>query len=149
LEAAFDHKNGNRFPQALKVLKEAISEYPESSFANWLAGTLLSAEMEQPAKAIAFFHEAVRLNPKSEKCSLGLFHALWNSLKLDDALVELRRYQTLTGDKCGDYRDIMEEIGDLSQDEALKADLLNQLRSRRVERSSTTPNPKTLPSKKP
>lgn len=125
LDLAFEHKNKKRFLPAIEVLKRALLEFPESGFTNWLTGAIYFSELREYKKAIPFFEEAVRLNPKSEKSSLGLFHSLWSHFRIDDAFVELQRFQTLTNNACRDYREIMEDVGELPLDAETKEEIKN------------------------
>ncbi len=42
--------------------------------------------------------------------SLGLFHSLWNTDQIDEALAEIKHYQTLTNWKCKNYLEIVAEM---------------------------------------
>jgi hypothetical protein len=68
-------------------------------------------------RAILLCRRAAELAPRSERASLGLFHALWDSERFDEALEEIKRFQLLTNWSCQDYLDIMAEIKEKWLDE--------------------------------
>src|SRR5689334_20335264 len=77
LDRAFAQKNAGEFRDATKTLKEAVRLFPNDGLAHWLLGAIFLSELKLPKKAIPYFERAIRIAPKSEKASLGLFHSLW------------------------------------------------------------------------
>ena len=73
-----------------------------------MIGSLYLIELRQPKNAIPYFKKATELSPQSEKASLGLFHSLWNLDRVNEALEEVKRFQTLSHSK--DYDEIVAEI---------------------------------------
>ncbi len=57
-----------------------------------------------------YFRKAVELLPDHELASRALFHALWNQDKTEDALDEIRRFQSISDSEH--YREIMAEINE-------------------------------------
>jgi tetratricopeptide (TPR) repeat protein len=110
LDLAFAHKNRGEYHAAVAVLKAALAEFPSSGVTNWLLGGLYFTHLDDPEQAIPYFAAATRLNPKARSASLGLFHCLWSTDRIADALAEIKRFQVLTGWSCQDYVDIVAEI---------------------------------------
>ena len=61
-------------------------------------------------EAVSAFSHAVKLSPKLEAVSLGLFHTLWKLEKRVEALEEAERFQAIADSK--DYREIIHEINE-------------------------------------
>ena len=55
-------------------------------------------------KAIDLYKCAIKISPKSEHASLGLFHCLWDQGKTDEALEEMKRFMSISDSE--DYREI-------------------------------------------
>jgi predicted Zn-dependent protease len=67
-------------------------------------------DMRRFGEAVTVFKHAVRLSPKFEGASLGLFHCLWEIGKHDEAMDELKRFQLVSDSK--EYRQIVEQINE-------------------------------------
>jgi predicted Zn-dependent protease len=61
-------------------------------------------------EAVLAFSHAVKLSPKLEAVSLGLFHTLWKLEKRVEALEEIKRFQSIADSE--DYREIVREINE-------------------------------------
>jgi predicted Zn-dependent protease len=61
-------------------------------------------------EAVLAFGHAVKLSPKLEAVSLGLFHTLWKLEKRVEALEEIKRFQSIADSE--DYREIVHEINE-------------------------------------
>ena len=110
LEQAIALRNKERFAEAAEAFASIIREFPACAPAHGLWGGILLDQLQRPADAVQHFQEAVRLAPRSQLASLGLFHSLWASDRLDEALEEIKRFQVLTNWSCKDYLDIVNEI---------------------------------------
>jgi predicted Zn-dependent protease len=64
--------------------------------------------MKHLEEAISYFQQAVVLRPDSEAVSLGLFHCLWESDRMDDAFDEMKRF--LTGNESEEYKRLLADI---------------------------------------
>ena len=85
--------------------------YPDRAPILWyLAG--MYKDLGKLDRAIPLYRRATQLSPKLERASLGLFHALWESDQLDEALEEMKRFQLLTNWSCRDYVEILAEINE-------------------------------------
>ena len=61
------------------------------------------------ANAIESFKTAVQLAPTLELASLGLFHALWEAGRRDDAFEEMKRFVRLAGPST-EYGEILKGL---------------------------------------
>lgn len=98
--------------EALVPLEKARSLFPEAAPLLWYLGSLYLHEMNQPKKALPLYRRASKLDPQSEKASLGVFHSLWGLDRQVEALDEIKRYQTLTNCSSQDYIEIVAEINE-------------------------------------
>ncbi len=108
LEEALGYKIRRDFAGAVRVLLNAVEEYPDAAAGWGLLGSIYWCELGKPKKAIPCLEKAVRLSPRSELASLGLFHSLWQIGKQGEALEEMKRFQTVSHSK--DYDEILAEI---------------------------------------
>ena len=104
--------DAGKIQEGVRLMEALVRRFPEQAPLHWYLGGLYLSEAKQPKKAVSHFQKAVRLAPKSERASLGLFHALWDTNRVDEALAEIKRYQLLTNWKCQDYREIIAELND-------------------------------------
>ena len=94
-------------PGTIEILKDLVAGNPESAMFNaTLANTLKAAGDIEPA--IEHFQQAVKLAPKSEQYSLGLFHVLWGQGRREEALDETKRFMALSD--SDEYRKIVAAI---------------------------------------
>lgn len=70
-------------------------------------------EMGLQAEAANAFGRAISLAPTLEAASLGLFHCLWELGRYDEALREVKRFQSVSDSE--DYHRIIGEINQKSQ----------------------------------
>lgn len=110
MDRALALKNAERFEEAADAFGQITACYPNFAPAHGMRGLILFSALKRPQDAILSFQEAVRLAPKSELASLGLFHSLWKTGREDDAFEEMKRYQSLNDWSCQDYLDIVAEI---------------------------------------
>jgi predicted Zn-dependent protease len=94
--------------KACKSLSSLISQYPDWSPPYSISGGI-SLNLRRFQEAEAYFRKAVQLKPTSEIASLGLFHALWEQSKRDEAMAEMKRF-ALSGGISSDYKVILSEI---------------------------------------
>ena len=110
LTKGIQHNNEGDFPAAIRAFKKAIRKSPRCSVAYWLLGGVYYSFLHDAFASLPYFKRAVKLSPKTEMASLGLFHALWDIDRIDDALEELKRFQLLTNWSSQDYLKIVNEI---------------------------------------
>jgi tetratricopeptide (TPR) repeat protein len=110
LQVGIDFKNEGKYQEAIHAFEKAVRKSPRCSMAYWLLGGVYYTLLHDPKASIPYFKKAVKLSPKTEMASLGLFHALWDTDRIYEALEEIKRYQLLTNWKCRDYLEIMDEI---------------------------------------
>jgi predicted Zn-dependent protease len=120
-------KRAGKPEEAAKRLEKAVSEFPDVvPLLGYLGGVYLH-DLDQPAQSLPIYQRATQLRPKSKPASLGVFHSLWDLGRVDEALAEIKRYQTLTDWGCQDYVDIIAEMNEKGSDETPP----KSLRSRR------------------
>jgi predicted Zn-dependent protease len=95
LQDAIDLFQAGRAEEASQILQALVGSFPNHAFLWWYLGGV---------------YRAIKINPKSERCSLGLFHTLWDLDQVDEAIAEIRRYQMLTNWSCQDYLEIVSEL---------------------------------------
>jgi tetratricopeptide (TPR) repeat protein len=111
-EQAILLQRAGRFQEAITVMEKTVEEYPRFWRLWWYLGGIFLHDLRKPLKAIPVYRQATRISPESERASIGLFHALWDSDRIDEALAEIKRYQLLTNWKCKDYLEIVAELHD-------------------------------------
>jgi tetratricopeptide (TPR) repeat protein len=110
LQHAIDLKNEEKFEEAADAFTQIVTQYPDCAPANGLLGAILHLELKRSREAIPYCRKATQLAPKSQMASLGLFHSLWATDQIYEALDEIKRYQLLTNWSCQDYLEIVDEI---------------------------------------
>jgi tetratricopeptide (TPR) repeat protein len=121
IRQGWDLKDVEDYRGAVRVLEGLIHQYPDSRLGHLILGYFYYSLLNAPRKALPHLRIAVRLGPKSEKASRGLFHCLWDMNRLDEALEEIKRFQLLTNWSCKDYREIVAEINEKwTDDEPVK-----------------------------
>ena len=106
------HRQGSR-QQSIRSLQRLLGQYPNSAAAH---GYLASIYFENGdmGQAADHFRAAAKLNPLSEKASLGLFHSLWSSGLETEAVAEMRRF--LSSSESPEYLRLLQDLtidGDL------------------------------------
>jgi tetratricopeptide (TPR) repeat protein len=97
----------NDLPGTIEMLRSLVAENPESAILNSTFANTLK-ETGDFGLAIAHFEKAVQLAPQSELYSLGLFHVLWGQGMREEALVETKRFMTISD--SDEYREIVAAI---------------------------------------
>jgi tetratricopeptide (TPR) repeat protein len=110
LQVGIDCQRAGNYEAAIKAFEQAVKRWPNYSIGFWFLAGVYQVYLEKPEPAIPYYRQAVRLSPKSEMASLGLFHSLWNTDQIDEAIAEIKRYQTLTNWKSKDYLEIVAEM---------------------------------------
>jgi Flp pilus assembly protein TadD len=107
-EAQDQARSGNK-RIAINMMQSLAQEYPKLGLLRavlakyyWDIGDLFQAELE--------FRKAVEACPKNEKCSLGLFHILWEQDKQFEALEEMKRFLNISNSV--EYQEILRAIND-------------------------------------
>ena len=93
---------------ALKILFQLEKTDIQRPVIVGLIGLLLYYEKDDIEKALPYLKESVSLSPKSERASLGLFHALWEKNNIDEAFNEMKRFMKSSDSK--EYRRLLAEI---------------------------------------
>jgi tetratricopeptide (TPR) repeat protein len=91
LQAAIDYYRESHLGEAISLLRKLGRRFPASAKL-WGYLGFLYREAKDLAAAVRCFRRAVRLSPKSERASLGLFYSLWHLKRPDEALKELVRF---------------------------------------------------------
>lgn len=76
---------------ALHSFKQLAQQYPDNAPVYGVMGDILW-DFGNLEEAIACFKTVVKLSPRSELGSLGLFHTLWEAGHTEEALQEMNRY---------------------------------------------------------
>ena len=92
LDEALHLRQTGDLPTALRTVQPLLKITPRKASVAAIIGTLYFESKFWP-QAAHWFGIAVRLNPDSERASLGLFHALWESDKRREALSEMARFR--------------------------------------------------------
>jgi cytochrome c-type biogenesis protein CcmH/NrfG len=90
-DRAFELRESGQTLQAIAAFEKALAVHPEFG-KGWLVLGGLHYERNEYIQAVEHFERAVRLLPRSEDCSLALFHALLNAGQAERAVEEARRY---------------------------------------------------------
>ncbi len=106
----------NDLPGTIEILRNLVAENPESAMFNATLANSLKAEGDIDT-AIEHFQKAVKLAPKSELYSLGLFHSLWRQEKREEAFDEMKRFMSISD--SDDYRAIIAEMNAKWSDDTL------------------------------
>jgi tetratricopeptide (TPR) repeat protein len=94
LDRAIGLKRQRKNRQAIQILLLLSRQYPRSATVHGLLGGTYF-ELDDMGKAANAFTQAIRLNPKSELASLGLFHSLWERNQRHQAFAEMRRFLSI------------------------------------------------------
>jgi tetratricopeptide (TPR) repeat protein len=103
-----------QFEAAIKLLNGILRRFPGFAPACWYLAGILQNDLKQTRLALPYFRKAMRLAPKSERASLGLFHALWDLGRCREAMKELQRFQSVG--HCKDYEEILAEVREKAPD---------------------------------
>src|SRR5205814_1731176 len=102
------HESGELL-SARTSLTELADKDPESATISATLGHVCW-DMQLLEEAVVAFSRAVKLSPKFEGASLGLFNSLWRLGRREEALKELERFQAIADSE--DYREIIKEINE-------------------------------------
>jgi uncharacterized protein HemY len=90
LRSAIDSYHAGTISQAIKVLADRANQLNSPKVWGYLG--FLYTESGDHAKAVQVLRKAVRLSPRSEPASVGLFHSLWRTGRTNAAFNEMRRF---------------------------------------------------------
>lgn len=85
-------KNVGLNEDAVQVLGRLIDKGLHREAVVGMLGLIHHYELHNSEQALPFLRQAVELAPRSERFSLGLFHALLSVDQIDEAFEEMRRY---------------------------------------------------------
>ncbi len=91
LQQAIDSFAAGQTLQAIERLNRSKTAFPTAPRL-WGYLGFLYGELGNDAMAVRAFRRATTLSPHSERASMGLFHSLWRTGKVDAAFREMRRY---------------------------------------------------------
>ena len=91
LGRAIRHRDKSEYDDAIRILRALVKVKPESASVQGLLGDVYW-RLGRLKQAVQSFKRATELAPKSELASLGLFHILWESGKMERAKAEMKRY---------------------------------------------------------
>jgi tetratricopeptide (TPR) repeat protein len=108
-----------RYEEAARQLEELVRDRVDrrrrlAAAHGKLAGIYLFQLHDAPS-AERHFRISTRFSPSSELASVGLFHALINQRRVDEAKAEMRRF--LARKPSPEYQRILEETGDALNDD--------------------------------
>jgi predicted Zn-dependent protease len=83
-----------KLQQARQILLPLSYQHPHSAAVHGLLGSTYF-ELGDMTNAAAAFAQVIRLNPKSELASLGLFHSLWAQKRRHQAFAEMQRFLSI------------------------------------------------------
>ena len=111
LSAAVKLRNVEDWEGAERILRKFCEKNKEVPAAvNAVLGHMLW-QQSKPSEAIPFLRIAARQSARHEGISLGLFHCLYETGRLADALVEGRRFLRCTGvDEFCEYKETVEAV---------------------------------------
>lgn len=92
-EEAMTLRNGKHHKKALNIFHFLEDRYPRFSPLYGMIATCYY-ETKDYIKSVKYFKKTVRLNPKSELASLGLFQSFLFTGKTKNAFLEMDRYLT-------------------------------------------------------
>ena len=96
--------------EAIKILKQLNKEFRNQPTILGMLGAIYFTSHDW-ANSLIYYKEVVKLSPKSESGSIGLFHSLWHYERFDEAFEEAKRFVKLNGfSKKYDF--IMKELGE-------------------------------------
>jgi len=94
LGRAIRHRDKSEYDDAIRILRALAKVKPESASVQGLLGDVYW-RLGRFKQAVQSFKRATELAPKSELASLGLFHILWESGKIERAKAEMKRYMAV------------------------------------------------------
>ena len=107
LQAAIDSYHDGRLDVAISHLARSASAFPRAARL-WGYLGFLYGEARENAKAAQAFRKVTALSPRSEQASLGLFHSLWRTGKINAAFDEMRRF--VKSNDSPRYRQLIREM---------------------------------------
>jgi predicted Zn-dependent protease len=102
-------KDAGQFESAKRLLQDLREKDPNSTAIVAVLGHVYF-DMRLFDEAVSTFKRAIQLSPTLEAVSLGLFHSLWRLRKLEEALEEVKRFQSLSDSE--EYREIIKELNE-------------------------------------
>ncbi len=94
--------------EALDLLRELEKTGIYKPAVLGMIGNILYVYKKDVKQAIDYLRETIKLSPKSEMASLGLFHALFDLHRTDEAFNEMRRFMSISDSE--EYRRLLKEL---------------------------------------
>ena len=96
--------------ESIRILQTLNRRYPDHAPIVGVLGGIYH-DTKDWVRALYWYEKAVKLSPKSQLASIGLFHSLWRNGRFSDALDEAKRFIASNG-ITNDYRALMSELDD-------------------------------------
>jgi predicted Zn-dependent protease len=106
---AVKFKEAGQLKAAKELLIDLAQQDPKSTAILAVLGDVYW-DLEELEEAISTFRRAIEIAPTLEAVSLGLFHCLWKLERREEAMEEIKRFQTISDSE--DYRQIVKEINE-------------------------------------
>src|SRR5437762_388459 len=100
-------RRNREFATACNALRELVQANPESTTLLTLLGDCYW-ELGDMESAIATFQKAIRISPRCELASRGLFHCYWELNNEPAAFAEMRRFLSIASSET--YKAIIQEL---------------------------------------
>jgi len=107
-EQALTLRSDGHYDEALEILYRLEKTGIHRAAIVGVIGATLYYMKEDITLAMPYLREAVLLSPRSERASLALFHALFESGEIDAAFDEMRRY--LKDNESPEYRRLLADM---------------------------------------
>ena len=94
LNSAMQLRKEEKYSEAIKILELLSQRKPKLAATFAMLGATYW-DIDDLKKAEVALREATRINAKSEKASVVLFHVLWGAGKHEEAMEEMKRFCSL------------------------------------------------------
>lgn len=106
-QQALDLRGSGDHAAAVKILAQLISQDSNNIDALFLLGASLFS-LDRSQEAARAFREVLKLRPKNEPASLGLFHSLWKLGDRQGAYQEMRRFLSIADSR--EYEQLLADV---------------------------------------
>src|SRR5437870_3681210 len=94
LGRAIRYRDSQEYENSIRILRQLAKVRPNSASVHGILGEAYW-RLGRLKPAVRSFRRATELSPRSELASLGLFHTLWESGKIESAKAEMKRYMAV------------------------------------------------------
>ncbi len=131
-EQAQTHYKHERHEAALKACEEMYTIWPDAGPVSELIGHIYYFGIGDLDRAIPSYEKAIKAGPRAETPSLGLFHALWDMNRENEAFDEMRRFLSISNSQA--YTELLDdmtkELNVAHSDEATALEILELVRKK-------------------